>query len=58
MNAISFDLDDTLLCGRGLEHLAVPALPPLCSISRDDRLRLGAADLLRSLAAEWHPIWI
>lgn len=58
MSTFSFDLDATLLCGRGQEHLADPALPPLRSISRDDCLRLGAADLVRSLASGGHSIWI
>lgn len=54
---ISFDLDETLLCGR-FHHLADPDLPPLVSVSRDERLRLGAALLLRELAAEGHQLWI
>jgi len=58
MKNLSFDLDGTLLCGRGFEHLADPALPPLRSISRDDRLRVGTAGLLRDLVAAGTRLWI
>lgn len=56
---ISFDLDGTLLCG-AVSDLMDTEIPPLVSPSgvREDRLRRGAASLLRSLAAEGHLIWI
>lgn len=56
---ISFDLDGTLLC-EGNEHLADPEAPSLFGPfgCREDRLRLGALPLLRSLAEEGHAIWI
>ncbi len=56
---ISFDLDGTLLCG-AVSDLVDPELAPLVSPSgvREDRLRRGAASLLRGLAAEGHIIWI
>lgn len=56
---ISFDLDGTLLCGV-VSDLMDPEIPPLVSPSgvREDRLRRGAASLLRSLAAEGYLIWI
>jgi len=56
---ISFDLDGTLLC-EGYEHLADPEVPTLLGPfgCREDKLRLGALPLLRSLADEGHQIWI
>jgi hypothetical protein len=57
MHTISFDLDGTLLCGR-LTRLADPELPPLPQTVREDRLRRGAAPLLRQLAKDGHGIWI
>jgi len=56
---ISFDLDGTLLC-QGNGHLADPEIPVLMGPfgGREDRLRVGAAPLLRGLVEEGHTLWI
>src|SRR5262245_24272258 len=55
---ISFDLDDTLICYQpGVPHEPNP-VPRWLRWWVNEPLRLGAAALLRDLAAAGHELWV
>jgi hypothetical protein len=55
---ISFDLDDTLICYQPGARYEPNAVPRLLRWWVNEPLRLGAAALLRDLAAANHELWV